>query len=349
MNVASLNFTTIILPNTIYDIAKAADVSIATVSRVFNEKGRVKESTREKVLAVANKMGYHPQVFAQGLARKKKNSIMMFVPIISNHFFMEVLSAIQDKLSEKNFELNIVHITSDEDPFKQVEYQIKRQWADGYLFVSLHFESSKWETLQKFNVPISVIDDSNPFFDSVNVDNKEGSYMATNYFIKKGFRRIANLSALPESVPVKERLSGYKKALSESGIDFDPTLVKRGDDMSRDGFTELSGYQAMHKILKLEPLPQACVCASDIKAIGAMKAMKEAGISLPLIGYDNLTIAEYVGLSTVHQPIYEMGKMATERLISRIDEPKTKSKTKIYKPELVIRSSSEVMIDSKTV
>jgi len=335
------------LPNTIYDIAKAAGVSIATVSRVFNNKGRVRDSTRDKVLEVADKMGYHPQVFAQGLARKKKNSIMMFVPIISNHFFMEVLSAIQDKLTAKNFELNIVHITSDEDPFKQVEYQIKRQWADGYLFVSLHFDEFKWEVFKKFDVPISVIDDSNPFFDSVNVDNVEGSYLATDYFINKGFRRIAYLSALPDSVPVKERLNGYQNALADAGIKFDKDLVQSGDDMSRDGFTEKSGYQAMKKILALDPPPEACVCASDIKAIGALKATNETGLHIPLIGYDDLTIAEYIGLSTVHQPIYKMGAEATESLIKRINNPKEKPTTLVYKPELVIRSSSEAQGDSK--
>lgn len=336
------NHTNVTLPKTIYDIAKAAGVSIATVSRVFNEKGRVRDSTREKVLAVADEMGYHPQVFAQGLARKKKNSIMMFVPIISNHFFMEVLSAIQDKLTAQNFELNIVHITSDEDPFKQVEYQIKRQWADGYLFVSLHFNKLKWEVLKKFNVPISVIDDSNPFFDSVNVDNVQGSYIATDYFIGKGFRRIANLSAQPDSVPIIERLAGYEKALTDAGIQPDKNLVQRGDDMSRDGFTEKSGYQAMKKILQIDPLPDACVCTSDIKAIGAIKAMNETGTHIPLIGYDDLTIAEYIGLSTVHQPIYKMGAQATESLIKRISQPKTKPTTIVYKPELVIRNSSEI-------
>lgn len=336
------------MPKTIYDIAKAAGVSIATVSRVFNEKGRVRDSTREKVLAVADEMGYHPQVFAQGLARKKKNSIMMFVPIISNHFFMEVLSAIQDKLTEQNFELNIVHITSDEDPFKQVEYQIKRQWADGYLFVSLHFDKQKWEVLKKFNVPISVIDDSNPFFDSVNVDNVQGSYIATDYFIKKGFRRIANLSAQADSVPIIERHTGYEKALTDAGFEPDEHLVQRGDDMSRDGFTEKSGYQAMHKILQLDPLPDACVCTSDIKAIGALKAMNETGIHIPMIGYDDLTIAEYIGLSTVHQPIYKMGAQATESLIKRISKPKAKPSTIVYKPELIIRNSSEVQSGKKT-
>lgn len=337
------------MPNTIYDIAKAAGVSIATVSRVFNNKGRVRDATRDKVLEVADKMGYHPQVFAQGLARKKKNSIMMFVPIMSNHFFMEVLSAIQDKLTAQNFELNIVHITADNDPFKQVEYQIKRQWADGYLFVSLHFDKLKWEVFKKFNVPISVIDDANPYFDSVSVDNVEGSYLATDYFIKKGYTQIANLTAHPDAFPVKERLSGYEKALQDADIQINDDLIQRGDDMSRDGFTERSGYQGMKKILGLDPLPEACVCASDIKAIGAVKAMNELETRIPLISYDNLTIAEYIGLSTVHQPIYKMGAEATESLIKRIENPSLRPTTSIYKPELIIRASSEIQAGNTSV
>lgn len=333
------------MPNTIYDIAKAAGVSIATVSRVFNNKGRVRDSTRDKVLKIADEMGYHPQVFAQGLARTKKNSIMMFVPIMSNHFFMEVLSAIQDKLTAKNFELNIVHITAGEDPFKQVEYQIKRQWADGYLFVSLHFEPEKWEILDKFNVPISVIDNSNSYFDCVSVDNVKGAYLATDYFIRKGHKRIANLTAHPAAIPVQERLRGYEMALQNASIELDDQLIQRGDDMSRDGFTERSGYQAMKKILALDPLPEACVCASDIKAIGALKAMQEYDIHIPIISYDNLTIAEYIGLSTVHQPIYKMGVEATESLIKRIEEPNRPPSKTVYKPQLVIRASSQVKPD----
>lgn len=329
------------MPKNIYDIAKAAGVSIATVSRVFNDKGQVKKSTKEKVLTVADEMGYHPQVFAQGLARKKKNSIVMFVPIMSNYFFMEILGAIQDKLSSKNFELNILHVIAGGDAFEQVEYQLKRQWADGYIFVSIHFSKSQWKSFERFDVPISVIDDSCHRFDSVAVDNVEGSYLATNYFIDKGFTKIANLTAEPTAVPVMERLEGYKNALEEAGICLDENLIKRGDDMSRDGFNEKSGYEGMKKILNIDPLPEACICASDIKAIGALKAMEDLGISIPIISYDNLTIAKYVGLSTVHQPMYEMGTRATESLLSRIETPSLAASKTIFKPELIIRSSSE--------
>jgi len=177
----------------------------------------------------------------------------------------------------------------------------------------------------------------------------EGSYIATEYFIEKGYRRIACLTAFPGAIPVQDRLKGYQNALDDYNIPFDRSLIKRGDDMSRDGFTELSGYQAMQKILKLDPLPEACVCASDIKAIGAIKAMEEAGTKIPMISYDNLTIAEYIGLSTVHQPIYDMGSKATESLIKRIEDSSREPVKTLYKPELVIRSSSEINIDSEKI
>jgi len=139
------------LAKTIYDIAKAAEVSIATVSRVFNRSGTVKESTRKKVLNIADEMGYHPQAYAQGLASKKKNNIMMLVPVMSNYFFTEILKGTQDILSNENIELNIVNINQEKGAFKQVEQIIKRQWADGYLFVSLHLDDSDLKKLRRYN------------------------------------------------------------------------------------------------------------------------------------------------------------------------------------------------------
>ena len=112
--------------------------------------------------------------------------------------------------------------------------------------------------------------------------------------------------------------------------------------MERDGFTEQSGYEAMLKILKMNLLPDACFCTSDIKAVGAQKAMRELGIQIPIISFDNLSIAEYIGLSTVNQPMYTMGYNATEKLVKRIeDKSNDKPSHEIHQPEIIIRSSSE--------
>jgi LacI family transcriptional regulator len=329
------------LPITIYDIAKAAGVSIATVSRVFNQAENVKPQTRKKVLKIADEMGYHPHVYAQGLASKKKNRIVMLAPVMSNYFFTEVLRGIQDSLAEENFELNIVNIGRKKDAFKLVEETIKKRWAEGYLLVSLHFTEKELKLLKRHNIPVCLVDDFSNSFDSVSFNNEEGAYLATKYLISKGNRRIAVLSADANSIPIRDRLKGYKRALNESDIPYDENLIITGDSMERDGFTELSGYQAMNKILNLDPMPDAVFCTSDTKAVGAQKALKEHGVHIPLISFDNLTIAEYIGLSTVNQPMYDMGFRATNKLIQRLHNPDLRISNEVHHPELVIRSSSE--------
>ena len=336
------------MSKTIYDIAKAAGVSIATVSRVFNQAENVKPQTRNKVLKVAEEMGYHPHVYAQGLASKKKNRIVMLAPVMSNYFFTEVLRGIQDSLAEENFELNIVNIGRKEDAFKQVSETLKKRWAEGYLLVSLHFSDKELKTLKRYNVPLCLVDDYSNLFDSVSFNNKEGAYLATKYLISKNYERIAVLSADASSIPIRERILGYKRALSENDIPFDESLIVTGDSMERDGFTELSGYQAMKKILKMNPVPDAVFCTSDTKAVGANKALREMKIDMPLISFDNLTIAEYIDLSTVNQPMYDMGFRATNKLIQRLHNPDLRISNEVHHPELVLRSSSEKLNEVTT-
>lgn len=329
---------------TIYDIAKAADVSIATVSRVINNTGRVKGKTRERVMKIADEMGYLPQAFAQGLASKKKNTIAVIVPMISNYFFMEVLAGIQDQLTDQDYELNILNIKSDEDLFDQVEYYLRRQMAEGYIFISIHFSDEDWKKLERYDSSLTIVDDYCSGFDSVSVDNKKGAYKATRYFVKEGYTTIAMLSALETSKPIQQRLEGYKQALEEEGIKFDDELVISGDISYRDGFTEKSGYEAMKKLLSMSQIPDACYCSSDIKAIGALKAMDEKGVYIPLISNDNLAISEYVGLTTIAQPMYEMGQVASKNLIERLNNPNKEITHTIYSPELIIRNSTEPKI-----
>lgn len=331
------------MAKTIYDIAKSAGVSIATVSRVFNESGTVRESTKRKVLEVAEKVGYHPHAYAKGLASKKKNIIMLLVPVISNYFFSEILEGIQKRVADLDYELNIVNIVDSEDSFNQVEQIIKRQWADGYLLVSLHLEDEKLKKLLRYDVPISLLDDTSDYLDSVDFDNVEGGYLATSYFLSKGYKSIGVLSASRESNPVRMRLDGYRKALYEHEIEFRESLIITGDSKERDGFTEKCGYEAMKKMLEIEPRPDAVFVTSDVQAIGAMKALQERSVKLPIISYDNLSISEYIGLSTVNQPMSRMGFRAAELLINRIKEFPGSLKSEIIKPELIIRDSSEIV------
>lgn len=331
------------MSKTIYDIAKEANVSIATVSRVFNNSGSVRESTREKILKIADDSGYHPHAYAQGLASKKKNYIMMLVPVMSNYFFTEILKGAQGVLASHDIELSIVNINQELGTLEQVEQVLKRKWADGYLLASLHIKETDLNKLERYHVPISLLDDFSPCFDSVSFDNIEGGYVATHYLLKKGVRNIVLISGKSDSIPLTYRITGFQKALQEFDLPFDEKQIVTGNSMERDGFTEKNGYEAMQKILSMDQIPDAVFCSSDIKAVGALKAMKERGITLPMVSYDNLSISEYIGLSTIHQPMYDMGFEATKNLLERIEEPKkTDICNQIYSPELIIRSSSEV-------
>ncbi|MEP0005454.1 MAG: LacI family DNA-binding transcriptional regulator [Balneola sp.] len=329
------------MASTIYDIAEKAGVSIATVSRVFNRRESVSERTRKKVMAVAEEVGYHPQANAQGLASRKTNNITVVVPVISNYFFMEVLGGIQDKLNSFDYELTIFNISPSKDTFSQVEHVLKRRASEGCLFISIHLEQEEWHQLKRYNIPITLIDEYYEGFDSVSVDNTEGAYKATKYLLNRGLDRVAMLSALVTSKPIQSRIKGFRRAYEETGKAFSPSLIVAGDSTYRDGFTERGGYEAMVKILTLKPEAEACFCASDIQAVGALKAMQDMDKSIPLIGYDDIELAEYMGLSTIRQPMRDMGFFATQNLIDRLENPKKAVSQTVYTPELILRDSTE--------
>ena len=329
------------MASTIYDIAAKAGVSIATVSRVFNQSTNVSQKTRNKVLKVAESVGYHPQPYAQGLASKKLNTIMAVVPVISNYFFMEILGGIQDKLTKLGYDLSIFNVTgTGEVFFEQVEHVIRRRAAEGYLFISIHLHPDQWDKLQKYPVPITLVDEFYEGFDSVSVDNVQGAYTATKTLLDAGYEKVGMISALDTSKPIKDRIKGYKLAFEDSGKIFDSNLIISGDTDYRDGFTERGGYTAMQRMNELHPRVDACFCTSDIQAVGALKAMEDLDISIPLIGYDDIEISEYIGLSTVRQPMRDMGFIATQTLIERMNNEEKSISQTMYSPKLILRKST---------
>ncbi len=306
---------------TIYDIAKEADVSIATVSRVFNDSTKVSKATREKVLAVAEKAGYHPQGFAHGLASRRNDIIMAVVPVLSNYFFMQVLAGIQDKISEYNYELYIYNIKPNEDKLGQIKQLLRRKWAAAYLMVSVHLPDEEWKHLLEFDDPITLVDDAFPELDSIYVDNVHGAEVATQFLLNKGYLNPGMILPNRNSKPAQDRLKGFKNILAKYKINVSPENVVTGKTNYRDGYNEQNGYEAMQKMLALNPIPDACFCSSDIQAVGAIGALREAGINMPIIGYDDIKIAEYLGLSTISQPMYLMGEKAVEHIVRRIENP----------------------------
>ncbi len=332
------------MSSTIYDIAREAGVSIATVSRVFNNNPSVSESTRRRVLELDKERGYHPKAFAQGLARRNTRTIMALVPMLSNYFFMEVLGGMQDRINDSEYDLHIFNIksfTSADDLYEQLEYVIRKGQADGYLLVSIHLREEQWKALQRYRTPMVLVDEFHTDYDSVSVDSVEGAYRATKFLLDSGYTKVGVIAASEASKPIQERVAGYRKALAEAGYGPDEERIYRGDDTYRDGFSEMGGYQAMLKILADPDGPDACFCTSDIQALGAMKALQDRQEEVPLVSFDDIQIAQFLGLSTMRQPMYDMGALAIEKLLNRLEDPSKEPTHTVFSPELVLRTSSE--------
>lgn len=289
---------------------------------------------------MAKEMGYQPQGMAQGLARRKKNVIMAVVPLLSNYFFLQVLNGIQDAISETNFELHIYNVRSSENTVDQLKRLMGRRWADGYLFVSIHLNDEEWQMINRFDQQMVLIDDAYSACNYFQVNNRQGARKATNYFLDRGYQRIALITAKEDSMPASQRRQGFMQTIKDRGLTPDESLIVSGETHYRDGFNEENGYEAMQKLLAQEMLPEAVVCMSDIQAIGALSAMNERNLSIPIIGYDDIHLAQYIGLSTMRQPMYEMGKEGTRVLLDQIDNKQCTVVQKEYVPDLILRSTS---------
>lgn len=330
------------MQTTIYDIAREAGVSIATVSRVFNNNPNVSAATRERVLMLAQERGYHPKAFAQGLARRHTKTIMALVPMLSNYFFMEVLAGLQDRISDSDYDLHIFNIkgfTSSDELHEQLEYVMRKGQADAYILISCHLRDEQWRSLQKkYKSPAVLVDEHHDTYDSISVDSVEGAYRATKYLIDQGHKKVGVIAASETSKPIQDRVAGYCKAMSEAGFGKSDGRIYRGDDTYRDGFSEMGGYQAMLKILEDPDGPDAVFCTSDIQSLGALKAMQDLGRSIPLVSFDDIQIAHFLGLTTMRQPMYEMGTLAIDYLMERLEGSSIEPpKNKVFVPELIVR------------
>ena len=333
-----------ILSATIYDIAKEADVSIATVSRVFNNSPRVAPPTRERVLSVARGLNYEPHVSAQSLARRNSHLITAVIPVVANYFYMEIIRGMQEALLESDYDLILYAAPKPETMGSQLERAAKRGRSEGLIVASMPLSERRARRLKSLKRPVVLVDSLHPEFDSISVDNRQGGYMATRHLIDIGRQRIAHITINPEAPPAAERRRGYEDALRAAGREVDRNLIVAGEEKPF-GFVEDAGYEAMGMLLSRKPMPDAVFVASDIQALGALRALREAGVRTPedvaLVGFDDIQVSAYVGLTTLRQPTYEMGALAMERLMRRIDEPGVPVASTVFAPKLISRASTQ--------
>jgi LacI family transcriptional regulator len=336
---------------TIYDIAKKAKVGIGTVSRVLNKHTNVSDTTRERVLKVVEKLNYRPHPYAIGLARQRTNSILFTIPFFATFFFLEILRGIQQQLAEHDVSIILLGVNHPDQIEETLGQSIHRHRVDGIVYCSMKMPDhlANMEMLRK--IPIVLVDTYHKNFDSISVNNKQGAYLATKHLLDLGHTRIAILNANLRSVPANERFKGYQLAIKESCKTIEPSLIKKTKSEYLDGFTRETGYEQMKELLTLgSSIPTAVFASSDIQAIGALAAMTEAGLRCPediaLIGFDDIELSGPLGLTSMRQPMSEMGSLTIRRLIERMGNADLLPDHKTYEPTLIVRRTTLPMMKS---
>jgi LacI family transcriptional regulator len=326
---------------TIYEVSALAGVSLATVSRVINNSGKVTEKTRQKVLSAIEELGFRPNSMAQSLASRRSNSVGILIPELYGPFFGIMLSHVESELSAAGKKVIITAGHSNETKEKECIEFLLDSSCDALI---LHVYSVSDEYLVELNkgpVPIVLL---NRYIEEmadqcISLNNEHGGYIATRAMIEHGHTELAYISGPHWKVDSFRRLAGHKRALREFGIPFDERLVYEGD------FEEASGREAMQHLLGLDIPFSGVVCANDEMAAGAMDTARKHDLKIPgdlsVIGYDNVVFTRYLNpkLSSVGCRIDEMGQMAARCVLKRVYDHKKLEIQNSFEPRIVLRAS----------
>jgi LacI family transcriptional regulator len=330
---------------TIRDIAREAGVGLGTVSRVINNSPLVSEATRKRVLNVIDKLNYVPSATARRLSLGKTLTIAVIVPFFTRPSAIERLRGIESALVESEYDLNIYNVetvTRRDICMREIP---RRERADGVLIISLSPRDADIPYLVNANVPIVLIDANHPSLISLNrviVDDVKGGQVATQHLIDLGHRQIGYISDLLESpfnfTSSLYRYQGYRSSLQAAGIQFQSEYQRQ----SEHGRYE--AHRLATEMLQLPEPPTAIFAASDTQALGVLEAARDAGLQVPgdlsVIGYDDIEIAEYLGLTTMRQMLFESGKRGVELLLEAMLEGSDYSISEVMPTELIIRSTT---------
>lgn len=311
---------------------------------MFNDHPSVKDETRQRVLKIASRYNYHPHPFARGLARKRTNAILVYLPFYTSFFYAEILQSVQSALGDAGCDLILHGVKNPGYDDESVGRPAIRGRVDGALFFSMKIQDEISKEYIDSKVPLVLVDTHHEAFDSFFVENVRGAECAAEHLIQQGHKRIGMINAARESPPARERLKGFRSALQKHGLQSPNEWILHAPPGTMDGFTKEAGFALMTQMLQLKRRPSAVVIASDIQAVGALDAIKGAGLRVPediaITGFDDIELARHFGLTTMRQPIGSMGAMAVARLLERMSNRTMAPVHRSFVPELVIRRSS---------
>lgn len=328
---------------TIYDVAREAGVSMATVSRVVNGNPNVKPATRKKVLDAIELLGYRPNAVARGLASKKTTTVGVIIPDISSIFFAELARGIEDIATM--YKYNIILCNSDQNKDKEIRLinTLLEKQVDGIVFMGGQITKEHAEEFKSAPVPVVLAAtlDSKREIPSVIIDYEQAVFDAITYLIEKGHKRIGMLSGpLEDPVNGYQKFAGYRKALEKNGLKFDEDLVKIGD------YTYDSGLETASYFVNMNNRPTAIFAATDEMALGIIHGAQDHGFQVPkdfeVIGFDNTRLATMVRptLTSVVQPMYDIGAVSMRLLTKFMNKEEVTDHIVVLPHRIEYRSST---------
>lgn len=326
------------------DVAKRAGVSIATVSRVLNNNGKVNDATRTKILKAIKELKYQPSRVAKRLRSKSisGNLLGVLIPDIQNPFYVDVLEGIEEVAYKNNYALIMCNFSQDEKKEKLYLEILLSEGIDGLIAAPASGEDVQLKKIIKEGLPVVCVDRglNGTDVDVVLVNNENGAYNAVDYLAKKGYKRIAYISGLPTIPSSKEREKGYRQAILDNRLTIEEELIKYGDSKLQSGIDLCKG------LLDLPKPPDAIFTGNNLITLGALEVIHSRDLSIPedvaIVGFDDMFWSNSLNppLTAVKQPAREIGRRAGELLIQRVNEPERSSIQMILNTELKKRSSA---------
>lgn len=326
---------------TIYDVAREANVSMATVSRVVNNNPNVKPTTRKKVLETIKRLGYRPNAVARGLASKKTTTIGAIIPDISSIFFSELVRGIEDIAKMYNYNIILSNSDQNKDHEIQLINTMFEKQVDGILFMGGNVTEEHIEQFETSSVPVvlAATYDETEKIPSVNIDYEAAAYEATKFLIDRGHKHPAFVSGQENIQSNVFKYKGYIKALEETGISINEDFI------IRDGYSYDAGIASVNRLLDLSEKPTAVFVASDEMALGVIHGAQDKGFHVPddieVFGFNNTRLATMVRptLSTVIQPMYDLGAVAM-RLLTKYMDKEDVTESKVILPHRIVERNS---------
>ncbi len=330
--------------STIIDVAKLAGVSVGTVSNIVNNKGNVSPQKVETVLQAISELKFKPSELAKNLKRGKTNNIALLIPQISKPFYSILIEGVESAASDNNYDLIFCRTCREPEIEEKYLNLLGEKRVDGVILVSIEIDDKTLDIVKENNYPVVVFEkhESNRGIPYVSIDNKKGAVKAVQYLLELGHRDIAFINGSTSTIPGIQRLQGYIEALSKYSLPFNKDLYFEEEFEVQVGYTGINGIFEKNKVT-------AVFAGSDTIAMGVISGLHNMGLRVPedvsVVGFDDIYLASMLNppLTTIKQPVFEMGYKAVEILAGIINGKHDFKKDNVFETELVIRESCKAL------